>query len=262
MNLFKNPLVIAETVSGSLLDQRSVVLYEQDSLESARAQIEAEKAQVNKGLYEFTEDWSEGIRSWTRRSLQPTIEDLVKKRKLKELFSGIEMPDLEQPLVSLTNFNLWGITYSDAEINISSSLCEHPIETGQIVMDSSIRNPIKAKVNVYVPTMFYTTIYNEILRFFEEKKKIILLTKFGLYENLVLVAMPYKLQNSTIDRPAIELSLQEVREVEPEIQYIEASAVEPIEECESGVYDNTSTRNNGFQWAEVMDKIAKEKSGV
>lgn len=253
MKLFKNPLVIAETITGALLDQRSVVLYEQESLEAAKKQIESEKEQV------LSSRIGGAI---GRLSLMPTIEDLIKKRKLKELFAGIEMPDLETPLISLTNFNMWGITYADADVNISSSIAEHPIETGQVIMDSAIRNPIKAKVTVYVPTMYYTTIYNEIKTYFETKKKIILLTKFGLYENMVLASMPYKLQANTIDRPAISLELQEVREVEAEIQYIEANTVEPIEESKSGVYDNTSTVNNGYQWAETIDKITREQYGV
>lgn len=248
MRLFNNPLVIAETIAGSLLDQRSVVLYEQESLDTARKQIQAEKDLV--GQYSH------------RVSLKPTIEELVTKRKLKELFAGIEMPDLQTPLISLANFNMWNVTYSDAEVNISSSIAEHPIETGQVVMDSSIRNPIKAKVNVFVPTMYYTTIYNEIKNLFDNKKKIILLTKFGLYENMVLAAMPYRLQANNVDRPIISLELQEVREVEAEIQYIEANTVQPIEESKSGVYDDTSTTNNGFQYAQTIDKIIQEKYGV
>ena len=246
MHLFNNPLVLAETVAGSLLDQRSVVLYEQDSLEEARKKIEAE-SEIFSGLGTV---------------LKSTVEELVKKRKLKELFAGVEMPDLQTPLISLSNFNMWGITYFDAEVNISSSLCEHPIETGQVIMDSSIRNPIKAKVNVYMPTMFYTAIYNEILRYYEEKKKIILLTKFGMYENMVLTSMPYKLQNTTVDRPVISIELQEVREVEAEIQYIEANTVQPIEESKSGVYDDTSTTNNGFQYATAIDEYTGEKYNV
>lgn len=248
MRIFSHPLVMLETVAGSLLDQRSVVLYEQDSLEKARSEIEAEKAQMETSLGGFTR----------YLSLEPTVQELATKRKLKELFSGIDMKEqvpIETPMMSLSNFNMWGITYSAAEVNISSSLAEHPIETGQVIMDTSIRNPIKAKVDIYMPTRFYTAVYDEIRTYFDTKKKIILLTKFGLYENMVLASMPYKLQANTVDRPVITLDLQEVREVEPEIQYIEADTVAPIEEAKSGVYDNTSTANNGFQFAKLMDKI-------
>ena len=255
MRIFSHPLVMLETVAGSLLDQRSVVLYEQDSLEKARSEIEAEKAQMETSLGGFTQ----------YLSLEPTVQELATKRKLKELFSGIDMKEqvpIETPMISLSNFNMWGVTYSAAEVNISSSLAEHPIETGQVIMDTSIRNPVKAKVDIYMPTMFYTAIYDEIRTYFDTKKKIILLTKFGLYENMVLASMPYKLQVNTVDRPVITLDLQEVREVEPEVQYIEADTVQPIEETKSGVYDNTSTRNNGFQWAQVMDELTEEKYGI
>jgi hypothetical protein len=64
-------------------------------------------------------------------------------------------------------------------------------------------------------TAFYKQIYEEIRKYYVEKKKIILLTKFGTYKNMVIQAMPYKLENATNDRPIIALSLREIMEVQP-----------------------------------------------
>lgn len=198
-NIFKNPLVIAEEVVGSLIDQRSVVLYEQKDFGESKTELER--------LFEGT-------------MLEPTVTDFVTKRSLKELFTGTEVKYLSD----INGFNMWGISYIDADIDISSDLCDHPIETGQVITDSSIQNPVSAEVKIAMPTAFYTKIYEEIKKYYTEKRKIILLTKFGVYQNMVIQAMPYKLENATSDRPVVSLSLREIMEVEP--SYTEATTNE------------------------------------
>ena len=195
-NVFKNPLVIAEEVVGSVIDQRAVVLYEQQDFSESKSELEK--------FFENT-------------LLEPTITDFLTKRELKELFTGIEIPYLSE----INGFNMWGVSYLDANVDISSDLCDHPIETGQVITDSSIENPISAQVSIVMPTAFYTKIYEEIKKYYKEKKKIILLTKFGVYKNMVIESMPYKLENSNVDRPTIVLSLREIMEVSPE--YIEST---------------------------------------
>lgn len=189
-NVFKNPLVIAEQVVGSVIDQRSVVLYEQQDFSDSKSELESR--------FEGTK-------------LEPTVMDFINKRELNELFKGTEVPYLSD----INGFNMWGISYVDADVDISSDLCDHPIETGQVITDSSIQNPVSAEVRIAMPTAFYTQIYEEIRKYYVEKKKIILLTKFGAYKNMVIQAMPYKLENATNDRPIISLSLREIMEVQP-----------------------------------------------
>lgn len=189
-NVFKNPLVIAEQVVGSVIDQRSVVLYEQQDFNDSKTELES--------MFEGTK-------------LEPTVMDFINKRELKELFKGTEVKYLSD----INGFNMWGISYVDADVDISSDLCDHPIETGQVITDSSIQNPVSAEVRIAMPTAFYTQIYEEIRKYYVEKKKIILLTKFGTYKNMVIQAMPYKLENATNDRPIIALSLREIMEVQP-----------------------------------------------
>ena len=109
----------------------------------------------------------------------------------------------------------------DADVDISSDLCDHPIETGQVITDSSIINPVSAEVRIAMPTAFYTKIYEDIKKYYIEKKKIILMTKFGVYKNMVIQAMPYKLENASADRPVISLSLREIMEVQP--SYVEST---------------------------------------
>ena len=198
-SIFRNPLVLAETVVGSMIDQRSVVLYEQTELDETKTELEK--------MFEGT-------------MLYPTIEDFVRKRALTELFTGTEIPYLSE----INGFNMWGISYMNAEVNITSDLCDHPIETGQVITDSSIENPITATVNIVMPTAFYTKIYEQVLDYYKNKKKIILLTKFGMYKNMVIKSMPYKLQHGDIDRPAIALTLRQIMEVQPTYESMNINA--------------------------------------
>lgn len=197
-NIFRNPLVLAETVVGSGIDQRSVVLYEQEDFPTAKSELEQEIASK--------------LESWTAGTmLYPTVEDFVRKRALTELFTGTKVPYLSQ----INGFNMWGISYMDANVDITSDLCDHPIENGKVITDFAIENPVAAEVNIAMPTAFYTTIYEQIRDYYTNKKKIILLTKFGVFYNMVIRAMPYKLQNTDVDRPTISLALRQIMEVTP-----------------------------------------------
>ena len=193
-SIFRNPLVLAETAVGSVIDQRSVILYEQQDFWDAKTEIEHDLLESSKGTM-----------------LQPTIEDFVKKRALTELFTGTQIPYLSD----INGFNMWGISYMDANVDITSDLCDHPVETGQVITDASVQNPITATVNIVMPTAFYTKIYEQVLDYYNNKKKIILLTKFGMYQNMVIKSMPYKLQHGDVDRPIISLTLRQIMEVEP-----------------------------------------------
>lgn len=217
-NLFKNPLVLAESVVGSVVDQRSVVLYEQENFEKIKKEIETELGFMGES------------------ALYPTVQDFVEKGRLKELFTGMRIPYVSD----VNGFNVWGISYQDASVDISSDLCDHPIETGQVITDASIINPVSAEVGIVMPTAFYTAIYEEVSRYYREKKKIVLLTKFGVYNNMVISAMPYKLEHGTVDRPVITLKLRQIMEVSPTYESYEVGE-NGISQAETRVMDDSDT---------------------
>lgn len=218
-NLFKNPLVLAETVVGSVIDQRSVVLYEQEDFKDVKSGILSELLNAVDGTI-----------------LYPTVQDFVQKRTLKELFTGMKIPYISE----INGFNVWGISYQDVSVSIESDLCDHPIETGQVITDAAIIQPVSAELNIVMPTAFYTAIYEEVAKYYREKKKIILLTKFGVYSNMVISAMPYRLEHGTVDRPIISLKLRQIMEVRPEYEKVDI-AEQGISETESRVMDDSDT---------------------
>lgn len=247
-NIFKNPLVISEQIVGSIIDNRSVVLYEQEDMKTSKDILDSKtNAEIQ------AEVFSEGT------MLEPTVYDFINRRKLKELFKGTEIPYLSK----INGFQMWGISYMDANVDINSDLCDHPIETGQMITDSSIENPISAEVNIAMPTAFYKQIYEEIKRYYKEKKKIMLFTKFGVYRNMVIESMPYKLENGTVDRAIITLNLREIKEVQP--SYIESDVYGSvgIEEETSAVADDTDMEVVGKKrfsetLSESLDENQKE----
>ena len=70
-NLFKNPLVLAETVVGSLLDLRSVILFKQPA------------GDLSSQLSDIGADSAAGI------STQSAIDALIEHGALEELFAGM-----------------------------------------------------------------------------------------------------------------------------------------------------------------------------
>ena len=236
-NIFKNPLVIAENIVGSVIDQRSVVLYEQDSFKDSKKELIAELKKLADGT-----------------KLSPTVEDYVKKQTLVELFTGGKIKYLSD----INGFNVWGISYQDASVSIESDICDHPIETGQVITDVSILNPISAELNIVMPTAFYTVIFEEVKKYYEEKKKIIMLTKFGVYRDMIISAMPYKLENGTVDRPVIALKLRQIMEVEPAYETMDITDT-GFNENTVGVIDDSDTEVlNQKRYSSALGDAARE----
>ena len=217
-NFFKNPLVLAETVVGALTDQRSLVLYEQPETKIAS---------------EETED----------------LLALVDKNQLVELFTGIGVPYISK----INGFNMYGVSYVKGDVDISSDLCDHPTETGSVITDNAIINPITIKIEVAMPTALYTRIYAQMVKYYQQKKFIIVQTKFAMYRNMVIQNMPYKLDNSTVDRPIIELVLRQVMEVQPQYTNATQTTGNSITNAKNG--EDNDTIDRGRLTATVMGDV-------
>lgn len=221
-NIFKNPLVLAETVVGSLTDTRALVLYEQPK---------------GYGSSPFAENESK------------SLLDLVDKNKLVELFTGIEIKQISK----INGFNMYGVSYISGDVDISSDLCDHPTETGSVITDNAIVNPISIKVQVSMPTALYTRIYTQMVDYFKQKKFILVQTKFAMYRNMVIEGMPYKLENASVDRPIVELSLRQVMEVNPQYTTATQNTNQNITNALNS--EDNDTADRGRLVSKVKDKV-------
>lgn len=237
-NLFSNPLVVAENVVGTLLDRRAVVLYEQKEIEDAKA----DRATTTLGKI--------------TQSLNDTLSDFITRMSLTELFTGLDPLYLS----NIIGFSMWGITYESANLTIDSELCDHPIETGETITDAAILNPKGAEVIIRMPTALYTQIYQEIVKYYESKKKIILLTKFDTYRDMVISAMPYTLNHDEVDRPAIKLTLKQILEVESSYVQTESGTVRAIKSNKTRQYDDTSQVDVGRIHSNTVGSVVSERA--
>lgn len=205
-NVFRDALVISETVVGSIIDTRALVLYEQP-----------ENIKFGSGvIYEKDENGNVKLDK-NGKPIETDLLQLVDSRRLKEIFTGFA--DEKYTRISKINgWNAYGVSYVKADVDITSDLCDFPIETGSVITDNAIIQPITIKVQIALPTAFATRIYAEMIKYYQKKKYIMVQTKFAMYRNMVIESMPFKLENETIDRPLIEMTLRQVMEVEP--QYI------------------------------------------
>ena len=234
-SIFRNPIVLAQNVIGSLIDVRNVILWRQPS-GNIDDLIESPLTENTRLL----------------ESIRETAKDLVGKTQLEELFTGLTIPLLSD----INGFNMFGVSYLSADVNIYSDLCKHPVETGEVIIDNAVLQPVKATVRVVMPTALYTRIYNQMLSLYTNKNFIILQTKFGFYKNMVLVKMPYKLEVSNVDRPIIEMELEQVFEAYPE--YISSGDVKiPDRSVVNG--EDSDTQNIGRQVATTLVDVLEEK---
>ena len=215
---------LTQTAIGSLLDQRAVVLYEQPEVDY--------EADVSSDFDYYAYKASSEL--WGNQF------------RYTELFSGLLAGTNIERIANVAGVNPYGITYLEAKVDMESELCEHPIENGTIITDSSIILPVNAEVVVAMPTFYAEEIYHQMKDIFTKKnKKIILQTKYGLYTDLVLQNISYEIEPSTIDRARFTLTLREVQEVMTSGEF--SQIAKPKEIANSS---DANTENTGSQVAE------------
>lgn len=220
---------LAQTVIGTLIDQRAVVLYKQPNYEGLYGKIPSAKKTFTEKL----------------------INELYGNQfAYEELFAGLAGKlgsDILTKAANITGANPYGISYISANVDIESDLCDHPVESGMIMTDASIIRPVSARVEVAMPTFFAEKIYQSMYELQQKKSdKIILQTKYGVYKNLVLQSFSYSLDNNKVDRTIFTLQLREVMEVQPygEFEFL-ASESQNIANA-----SDANTISNGTQVAE------------
>jgi len=218
-------LSLAQTVVGTLLDQRVVVLYKQPK-EEDNAKIKVLGVEIGSKLE--NDLWGKSLR-------------------YEELFAGIAEKLKSSALTkaaNITGTNPYGITYISAKVNKETDLCDHPIETGKILTDARVTQPVTAQVEVAMPTFFAERIYTVMNDYLHSTKdKIILQTKYNVYKNLVLQSFSYALDNKTVDRTIFTLTLREIMEVKARGTFKSSTNIKKP--------SDTNTISNGTQVAGV-----------
>lgn len=129
-------------------------------------------------------------------------------------------------------------------VNDSSKLMEHPVESGAVISDYKVFNPITASLVVALTESGYATEFSEIYSSYKNCEYITLQTKTNVYSNLQIVSLPHEATFKTVSRPTITINLKEALVVEAAFTEI-STLKNPA---------NTNTKDIGHVQAKSIDK--------
>ncbi len=135
-----------------------------------------------------------------------------------------------------------------ADIRETSIVMSHPVETGTILSDNHIINPIEINMPVFVPSQSYNLIYNQIKQAFVAATSFTVQTRLGVYPNMIIADMPRREDPDMYDAVIIALHFKEVLYVVP-VSVSAASApanFNPADEV------NTNTVQTGSKFPSIL----------
>lgn len=136
-----------------------------------------------------------------------------------------------------------------ANVVEDSKICEHPIESGAVIADHKVFNPVEIDIRFVLPAFLYAPLLNEIKNIYKNSPKLRIGTKEGFFNNMVLTAKPHEEKAETVDRVIFDLHFTQVIEVEP--KYIQL----PMSKLKNP--ENSDTNNMGENVSKKSVSILK-----
>lgn len=138
---------------------------------------------------------------------------------------------------------LFSSSVLSANISDDSQLCEHPLESGAVVSDHKIFNPIEIDIRLSLPSWQFSEIYRELLLLYSNSVKLRIKTKVEWYNNMVLTAIPHEEKAENFDKIVFDLHFKEVREITPQFIELEESNVKNPENSDTKKLGENATNN-------------------
>ena len=135
-----------------------------------------------------------------------------------------------------------------------SKMCEHPIESGAVITDHKIFNPVEIDIRLSLPNYIYDSVYEELRQIYEESPKLKIKTKVGWYDNMVLQALPHEEKPENFDRIVFDLHFKEVKEIQPKYIKLPENKVKNAQ--------NSTTKKVGNNATNSKKKTSILKQGV
>lgn len=98
-----------------------------------------------------------------------------------------------------------------AAVNRQSDLCEHPLETGNKVVDFKIIKPNIAQLTMFIPGDAYGTVYQDIEQAYINGTSLIVQTRASSFADMYISDMPHDEAPDLGDTIAVTLTLKEVK---------------------------------------------------
>ncbi len=133
----------------------------------------------------------------------------------------------------LTGNILMSSAIMSCSVTDDSKLMEHPIESGALVVDHKVINPVEITLRLCLPAYIYSSVYREIRRLYEDSVYLRIKTKAQWYTNMVLQALPHDETPETFDRLVFDLHFKEVLEVQPVYVKFQSKKLKNIENSDT-----------------------------
>lgn len=138
-----------------------------------------------------------------------------------------------------------------ASINESAKVMEHPVETGVVITDHKIINPIDIELSMLLTPATYTDVYGQIKQTFLAGSLLTVQTRTASYPNMLIAEMPHEEDPGMFDVIALALKLHEVQFVQAQYGTLPPSKVKKK--------SNASTADKGqVQTSEPNTSILKQ----
>jgi hypothetical protein len=132
-----------------------------------------------------------------------------------------------------------------AHVRETSKVMEHPVETGAVVADHHVINPVEIDLPVVVNAQSYAATYTQMRQAFVNATLLSVKTRVGTYSNMIIADMPHEEDPEMFDAIVVGLRLKQVLFVVPGT----ASAAQNFQPLDPA---NSTTVGSGLQSAAAL----------
>lgn len=102
-----------------------------------------------------------------------------------------------------------------AEIKETSTVMSHPVETGVVLSDNHIINPVEINILLFVGAQNYASMYGQIKQAFVSATLFSVQTRTGGYQNMIIADMPHTEEVEIYNGVVIAVHMKQVLYVQP-----------------------------------------------
>lgn len=112
----------------------------------------------------------------------------------------------------------------DANVREDSRFCEHPIESGAIITDHKVFNPVEIDITLVMPSYDIFRITKEMEQLYKNSELLIIKTKHKFYTNMVLQSVPHFEEAKNVYRVPYKLHFKQALIVKPQMTNRESTS--------------------------------------
>lgn len=154
------------------------------------------------------------------------------------------------------NFNQIWVAARPVKINVreSKKVMEHPVETGEVITDHVVIQPLEIELSTVAQSADYRNVYAEIKSYFLKSTLVVVQTRTSNYDQMLISDMPHEEDPALYDAITMVIKLRHVEFVSAQFGTLPPSKVKNPA--------NASTTNRGQQQGADVPPKRKTSAAV